>query len=339
MKKRTGKDLWEMYYYLMPKCIYELANTNTMKRLMGISMHCGCNYTKFPIQKSKFFYSRFDHSVGTALIVWRFTNDLKQSVAALFHDIATPTFAHVIDFVNKDYTTQESTEEYTVDFIKGSDEILEILKKYGLKVDDVCDYHRYPIADNDSPKLSADRLEYTLNGAYTYGLMDLTTAARIIDDLVVSTNESGDPEISFKSLSVASEFFNISLQCSKIYVADETRLAMDYLAELVNLALASNAITMDDLYKTEAIVISKFLQNENTAKCWKDFTKFKKLGKGKTGFLTNVPAKKRYIMPLCNGTRIAENVSEIKSARNEFIKTDFNKDLCIKCNNFLAEQL
>ena len=35
------------------------------------------------------------------------------TVAALLHDIATPVFAHVIDFLNNDYEKQESTEAET----------------------------------------------------------------------------------------------------------------------------------------------------------------------------------------------------------------------------------
>ena len=35
--------------------------------------------------------------------------------------------------------------------------------------EDVADYHRYPIADNDSPRLAADRLEYTLGNLFNYG--------------------------------------------------------------------------------------------------------------------------------------------------------------------------
>lgn len=44
---------------------------------------------------------------------------------------------------------------------------MELLERDNIKVDEVDDYHIYPIADNDTPKLSADRLEYTFtNGLY-----------------------------------------------------------------------------------------------------------------------------------------------------------------------------
>lgn len=50
--------------------------------------------------------------------------------------------------------------------IASSPELMALLDKSGLTLDDVDDYHRYPIADNDSPRLSADHSEYTLGNAH-----------------------------------------------------------------------------------------------------------------------------------------------------------------------------
>ncbi len=50
-----------------------------------------------------------------------------------------------------DHLKQESTEEYTRKLIEESEGIQKVLHKYGLSTEDVADYHRYPIADNDSP--------------------------------------------------------------------------------------------------------------------------------------------------------------------------------------------
>ena len=44
---------------------------------------------------------------------------------------------------------------------------MTLLNRDNIKVEEVDNYHLYPIADNDTPKLSADRLEYTFaNGLY-----------------------------------------------------------------------------------------------------------------------------------------------------------------------------
>ena len=41
---------------------------------------------------------------------------------------------------------------------------MSLLKRDNIRIDEVSDYHIYPIADNDTPRLSADRFEYTLSG-------------------------------------------------------------------------------------------------------------------------------------------------------------------------------
>ncbi|MFQ7170738.1 MAG: hypothetical protein ACLRQF_00675 [Thomasclavelia ramosa] len=78
-------------------------NTNIFTRLKDIGMNCGMEYTQFQTFKNSFGVSRYDHSIGFFLITYHFTHDKHATVAALLHDIATPVFAHVIDFLNNDY--------------------------------------------------------------------------------------------------------------------------------------------------------------------------------------------------------------------------------------------
>ena len=112
--------MWSRYNPSIPDFICQLAETPAMQRLKDVGMHCGCEYTSFPMFTGLDSYSRHKHSVGCALIVWRFTQDQRQTIAALLHDIATPTFAHVIDFLNGDPMKQESTESGTTAIIKSS---------------------------------------------------------------------------------------------------------------------------------------------------------------------------------------------------------------------------
>ena len=141
-----------------------------------------------------------DHSVAVALIVWHFTHDKKQTLSGLFHDIATPAFKHCVDFLNGDYMTQESTEDLTTNIIKNSKEIMKLLDRDNIDVSEIDNYHMYPIADNDTPKLSADRLEYSLSNAlFTYELLDLDAIAKIYNDIEIEKNEEGEVELGFKT--------------------------------------------------------------------------------------------------------------------------------------------
>ena len=143
-------NLFDIYSEDFPEFLNELIETKEFQRLKNVGMNCGCEYTSFPIFKRGKEYTRYDHSIGVSLIIWHFTKDIKQSIAGLLHDISSPVFAHVIDFLNGDHETQESTEEKTEEIIENSVEIQNILKKYNLTTKDVYDYHMYPVADNYS---------------------------------------------------------------------------------------------------------------------------------------------------------------------------------------------
>ena len=136
-------NLTSIYHHEIPEFLVQFANTPAMLRLKQVGMHCGCEYTSFPIFKRLERYSRYDHSIGVALIIYHFTKDIKQSLAGLFHDIATPSFSHVIDFLNNDHLTQESTEDGTKEIIEQDTQIQELLQLYQLTTEDVCDYHIY----------------------------------------------------------------------------------------------------------------------------------------------------------------------------------------------------
>ena len=115
-------DLRKKYFEVLsptfPEWLLDYIDTEEMARLSGISMLCGTDYSSMYNYSS--FNSVLDHSVGVALMVWNFTHDKKQTLAGLFHDIATPTFKHCIDFMNGDSEKQESTEERTEQTIRGS---------------------------------------------------------------------------------------------------------------------------------------------------------------------------------------------------------------------------
>ena len=127
--------LWDIYNDGFPDFLAELLEAEELQRLKKVGMHCGCEYSSFPLFRFSSPYTRWIHSVGAGLIVWHFTFDVKQSIAGLLHDIATPVFAHVVDFMKGDHLKQESTEEYTRKLIEESEGIQKVLHKYGLSTD------------------------------------------------------------------------------------------------------------------------------------------------------------------------------------------------------------
>ena len=292
--------LWDIYHGDVPAFLQEAAKTSAMQRLQDVGMNCGCEYTSFPMFAGIGPYSRFDHSVGVGLIVWHFTKSMEQAMAGLLHDIATPVFAHVIDFLHGDHMNQESTEAGTGQWIRGSGELHRVLEKFEIPVEAVEDYHRYPIADNDSPRLSADRLEYTLGNAVNYGIATKAQVRTWYADLAVGVNEDDEPELMFSHREAAEGFAMAALECSKIYVADPDRYAMEALAGLLKQAIDQGILEEADLYKQEKDIITRLKQSPMKAQ-WERFCGYREIicrdipGKGE-GW-KRIFAKKRCIDP------------------------------------------
>lgn len=290
--------MWNIYHHNIPDCISTIAETPAMQRLKDVGMHCGCEYTSFPMFTGLKKYARYDHSVGCALIVWHFTHDVKQTIAALLHDIATPTFAHVVDFLNGDHIKQESTERGTADIIGHATEIVAALNDFGVTLEEVADYHQYPIADNDSPRLSADRLEYTLSNMIHYHIAPIEAVKAWYGNLVVGFNEEGEKELMFKDINNAEAFALAALRTSYIYIADEDRFAMQTLAELLKKHIDRGILTMTDLYQTESLVIDKLNQDTEARQDWQHYQHLHRIFRNSSHPNAKViRSKKRHINP------------------------------------------
>lgn len=312
------------YHNEIPAFVRACASAPCMQRLRNVGMNCGCEYTSFPRFAGLSPYSRFDHSLGAALIVQHFTHDEKQTVAGLLHDVATPVFAHVVDFLHGDYLVQESTEDGTRAIIDGDEALQRCLRQYGLCTDDVCDYHRYPIADNDSPRLSADRLEYTLGNLLNYRIRAAADVRAFYDDLRADVNEDGMPELVFSDAKTAEDFAFASLECSKIYVSAEDRYAMQMLSELLRDALRHGVLSEADLYTDEPAVIRKLQQNGETAAMWRRYRAYRTILRSEAprdgAQWRRIAAKKRYIDPLIRGVgRVSAYSDAFRIAGDAFL--------------------
>ena len=322
----------------VPDLLNQLVATPEMQRLSDIGMHCGCEYANLPLYKrARVHYTRLMHSLSVALIIWDFTDDIEQAVAGLLHDIATPVFAHTIDFMNKDHLKQESTEDKTQTFIENSNEIMTLLRWSGIHAEDVSDYHQYPIADNDTPMLSADRMEYTLGNGYILHHMELSQIQEFYDDLCVAKNERGVLELCFRSIGYAKQFVEISLRNSRCYVSDEDRFLMQYLSDMIRHAIKLGVLSSEDLYTTESKVIGKLNAHDELSEAWDKYTKISKVSvsgeKLNDRYCVNVPAKKRYIDPLVltdgGAKRISKLDADVNVAIESFLRLDFDKWLSI----------
>ena len=311
-----------------PEWLNEYIDTKELLSQQYISITCGTIYSD--LFESNFFFSSLDHSVAVALIIWHFTHDKKQTLAGLFHDIATPAFKHCVDFLNGDYMTQESTEDLTTKLIKQSKEIMTLLKRDNIDITEVDNYHLYPIADNDTPKLSADRLEYSLSNAlFTYRLLDLTIIKEIYNDIEIQKNEEKEVELGFKTKKIARNFIKVTSRLSVIYREDRTRYSMQFIADILKKLNEENKISKKDLYEMKESEVINIIESSKYKEIFNIWKKAKKvqvsIEEPKNVYYVHHGAKIRYIDPLFNGERMSKCCKIAKKMIDNNLSYDMNK--------------
>ena len=309
MKFEIENEIINQYLHLLsddvPDFLYEYANVPELKRLKGISMISACESSKLiPVN---FFHNRYEHSIGVALIVWNFTKDKKQTIAGLYHDIATPSFSHVIDYLHGDYEKQEYTEGFTEKAVRNSKEIMALLKRDNINVDEIKDYHIYTIADNDTPKLSADRLEYSLSdGLTTQDAFTLESINRIYEDLKVIKNEQGEDELGFGHIEIAEEYVEGASKLWQLFSGNpENCMVMHFWKDILKLMISQNYISENDLYNLSEMEIADIIKNGSNkviANAFEIFSKSERVERSdillEDKYCVPTKTKKRYNNPL-----------------------------------------
>ena len=183
---------------------------------------------------------------------------------------------------------------------------MSLLKRDGIKLEEVDDYKIYPIADNDTPKLSADRFEYTFASGLTFfRVWELDKIRKMYNNIVITTNEDGIQELAFKDKEVCEEYIDTISKLWPEWVSDKDRTVMQFLADMCKSMNNASYLTIEDLYTlSEQEVIDKILTCEDkylsdSFKLFQDANKvYKSSIPVDDKYCVNVRAKTRYVIPL-----------------------------------------
>lgn len=306
-----------IYYKILsedfPDFIKKYLSLPLLQRLSGIGLLCGTDWT--PLYHNSFFYSRLDHSVGVALVLWHFTHDKKQTIAGLLHDVSTPAFSHVSDFRNGDALKQESTEEKNSLMIHADERLSDLLRQDGLTSYDVDNYHVFPVADNEIPHLSADRLEYMFpSGMALNGSFDMDSIYRLYNDISLCYNELNELEPGFSTKENAVEYCRRFCNAGLVLQKNENKLTLQLLAEIINLAIKCGIVNEDAFFTmSEKELINQFdsiakmpsdgnIELKKFCRYYRTFRTMTKIEHTseplENYFCVSLNVKKRYINPL-----------------------------------------
>ena len=295
-----GYYLETLDYDKKPEFLNKYLETPCLTRLKKVGYFCGMDYASKNIYNFKEKITRYDHSLTVALLTWKCTKDKKEALAGLFHDIATPCFSHVIDYMNKDYENQESTEENTEQILINDIYLRNCLKQDNIYIEDIINYKQYNIVDNNRPKVCADRLDgVILTGISWTKNVFKEDIKNIIDDIEIYNNEIG-----FKTKDVAYKVLEVSQSIDEYCHSNADNYMMELLAQITKYGIEKGYITYGELYKTnEEDLINKLkMANDSTLNGY--FNIFENITISEIPIVNLPKIKVRDLNPLVQGKRI-----------------------------------
>lgn len=288
-------------YNDIPNFLLKYLNCPSITRLKNIGYFCGMDYASIDIYDFSEYISRYDHSLTVALLTYKLTQNKRYTIAALLHDISTPCFSHVIDYMNKDYEKQESTESFTKDIILGDNDLLRCLKIDNIKITDAINFKNYSIVDNERPHLCADRLDGIILTSIGW-TKEITKEdiLNIVNDLVVDDDYQ---EIAFKSEKVAEKVLELNQKIDVMCHEYFDNYMMELLAEITKMAIDKGYITYSSLYRYTEGELFNILDNTNDIEIQNRLLEFRTIKMSDIPKIELGNVKRRLINPLVISSR------------------------------------
>jgi HD superfamily phosphohydrolase len=196
--------------------------------------------------------TRLEHSLGAMILVRRLGGSLEEQIAALLHDVSHTAFSHVIDYVFDGHDSQSYHDEKQEEYVAQT-EIPAILGRFGYDWRDFLDETRYPLLEQPSPRLCADRLDYFLRDSRPLGLATTDEIARAVDSLVVKENR-----IAADSLQAAQWLGYTFMACDDASWANFREVGLyELTAQAIRRGLAMEVIEEADFWLTDEPVWAK----------------------------------------------------------------------------------
>jgi hypothetical protein len=158
--------------------LVDLLTTPALQRLKGVHQ-AGAVWLVRPERD----VTRWEHSVGTMLLVRRLGGCVHEQAAALLHDAGHGAFSHVIDRVF-DAADDCWHEREGVAWLART-EAPGVLARHGLDPRRVLAPHGWPLLDRPAPDLCADRIDYALRDAVSEGLVTADEASSFLAAVAV----------------------------------------------------------------------------------------------------------------------------------------------------------
>ena len=227
--------------------LLDLIDSQAMQRLKGVLQHGISGLIGITDA-----VTRFDHSLGSMLLVRRLGGSLAEQIAALLHDASHTAFSHVIDYVFNDHNGQSYHDRIKKTYLQKTD-VPGILAGHGYDWTKFLHEENFPLLEQPAPRLCADRVDYFLRDSEGLGLATADDIAFVLRHLVV-----GNGRIATDDLDAARWLGYTFIKADDASWANFFEVGIyELTAQAIRAGLQVGAISEDDFRGTDASLWAK----------------------------------------------------------------------------------
>ncbi len=247
--EKLKEELSFLEPYLMLPCV---------SRLSGISYFYEANDTKLKEMPIKRAYSKLDHSVSCAIMIYTYTKNRTQTILALLKDIGTPVFSNALDSRLEQEQGQVSCVRDIVTVIDQEKELQQLLFLDGIDYQRIS-LNRYPLIESEKTKLCANQLDDIFaTNLFLLGTKDYRELNYLYKDLILCHNEDSDLEFGFQNEEAAARCYDWNECMNQTRNLKDEKIALSILGDIILYGLERHVYTKEDLYhKQEEDIIQK----------------------------------------------------------------------------------
>lgn len=135
-------------------------------------------------------FSRFDHSVGLAVLLHKFGASLEEQYAGLTHDLSHTAFSHVGCLLNYQGIQRNAYQDNIFEWYMHEQGMDTLLAPYGITIASLNPTdEKFTMFDRDIPELDLHRLEYLLHTGIVWKQITLADVTNIVNHVRYENNE------------------------------------------------------------------------------------------------------------------------------------------------------
>ncbi len=236
--------------------LLELIDSPTFQRLKKVHQYGVSYYTTHREE-----FTRYSHSLGVFHLLRNSNRSLEEQIAGLLHDVSHTVFSHVGDWVfNREYKEIDYQNSIHEEFLEKSG-LSTILRKHKINPKNILPLENLaPALEQKRPNASADRIDYSIQGAYHQNFITKKEAIELFKDC----NYIKDKWVSSKPNLMAKIVLFTLFMTEDCFASPTNHLASRWLADAVIKGIEIGLITKDEfLYGTDETVWSKLTSSKD----------------------------------------------------------------------------